>query len=79
MVEASPINLGLPTEILYNSYKDGKYDSHRAIKGLSVKTTNQKNGASLSEDMCEENMGRAYEKAKKLWNESDQSDRPRLV
>ena len=64
-------------EILYVSMGNGKMESHRGIKGLQVKTK-MKSGVGLSQDRCDENMKRAFEAAKKLWNASDQSDRPRF-
>ena len=63
-------------EILYVEMKGGKCSSHRSIKGLRVKTA--KAGVSFSEAKIEEKMTLAYEKAKELWNKSDQSDRPRF-
>ena len=48
----------------------------RCIKGLKV--TKPKGKAAFSPLECEENMARAFEKAKKLWNELDKSDLPRV-
>ena len=64
-------------EITYVADVDGVSVSHRCIKGLLVKCQD-KGGKRFTPEKCDEQMTRAYEKAKKLWNESDQSDRARL-
>ena len=63
-------------EILYVVEKDGKFKETRGVKGLSVRTKT-KALVPLPQDQCDENMERAFEKAKMLWNALDQSPRPR--
>ena len=49
-------------------------DASKAFKSSSRK----KGGERLSPERCEVEMTRCFEKAKKLWNEMDQSDRKRF-
>ena len=64
-------------EITYVEKADGENVLRRSIKGLHVKCHN-KAGARLTEEKCTEAMHRACEKAKKLWNQSDRSERARF-
>ena len=64
-------------EITYRAVADGESKTYRSIKGLHVKCQD-KGGKRLTPEKCDELMTRVYEKAKKLWNESDQSKRARF-
>ena len=63
-------------EILYAVEKDGKFKETRGVKGLHVKTKT-KALVPLPQDQIDENMERAFHKAKMLWNAWGQSPRPR--
>ena len=64
-------------EITYVEKEDGENVVRRSIKGLHAKCHN-KAGARLTEEKCDEQMTQVYEIAKKLWDESDQSERARF-
>ena len=66
-------------EIMYVAEDDdGECKLHRSVKGLRVRSKG-KGGTMLSEEKCDQIMARVYEKAEKLWNESDQTDRLRYL
>ena len=64
-------------EISYVIDADGEQVKRRCIKGLQVKLQ-KKGGVRFTPERCEVEMSRCFEKAKKLWNEMDQSDRKRF-
>ena len=63
-------------EITYVENVAGEIVLRRSIKGLLVKY--QDRGGRRTPEQCDEQMVRAFERAKKLWNESDQSGRERF-
>ena len=64
-------------EITYRADKVGVSKTHRSIAGLTVKCVD-KAGKRLTPEKCGELMTRAYEKAKKMWNELGQSKQERF-
>ena len=64
-------------EVMYHKLVDAKYMPFRSISGLTVKSQ-YKCGKKLSPTKEIELMNKLHEKAKKLWNELDQSNRARF-
>ena len=65
-------------EIMYGAEISGEMVLHRSIKGLYVKSDGR-GGKKLTPQQCDEQMFRAHEKAKKLWNELDRTERKRYL
>ena len=63
-------------EIIYGAEISGEMKVQRSVKGLYVKSS-ARGGKKLTLQECDEQMIRAHEKAKKLWNELDRTQRKR--
>ena len=63
-------------EIIYGAEISGEMKVQRSVKGLYVKSS-ARGGKKLTLQECDEQMIRAHEKAKKLWNELDRTERKR--
>ena len=64
-------------EVIYRAEIDGVSKQYRSVRGLYLKRTD-KAGKNLSPENYKELMSATFEKAKKLWNELDQSKQARF-